>query len=75
MSSALKSDVTPKTAVLYRRSPKTLLEYPPERATFYMQDRLIKLIKCMLSHPSVAFGAGLNKTFAQPKLRPPNLGT
>ena len=66
-----KPDIAPETAVLCRRPPTTLLEHPPKRTT----PNKIDLNVC--SHLSVSLAVGLpgmNKTLAQPKLRPPNLG-
>ena len=56
--SALEPDIAPETAVFRRRPPKTLLEHPPKRATFYMPLRRRKLSTCVWS-PSVAFTVGL----------------
>ena len=79
MSFALEPGIALETAVLRRRLPKTLLEDPPKGITFHIQYRRRKLTKCFYnSHLSVAFAAGLpglHRTLAQPKLRPPNLGT
>ena len=45
--SALEPDIAPETAVLRRRPPKTLLEHPPKRTTFYMLLSRRKLSKCV----------------------------
>ena len=45
--SALEPDIAPETAVLCKRPPKTLLEHPPKRITFYMLLSRRKLSKCM----------------------------
>ena len=63
--SALEPDIAPETAVLRRRPPKTLLEHPPKRKTFYMLLSRRKLSKCM-KLPSMTFlvvgFSGLHKT-------------
>ena len=56
--SALEPDIAPETVVLRRTPPKTLLEHPPKRTTFYMLLSRTKLSKCVYS-PSVAFVVGL----------------
>ena len=43
--SALEPDIAPETAVLRRRPPKTLLEHPPKRTTFYLLVNLRKFSK------------------------------
>ena len=45
--SALEPDIAPETTVLRRRPPKTLLEHPPKRTTFYMLLGRRKLTKCV----------------------------
>ena len=45
--SALERVIAPETAVLRRRPPKTLLEHPPKRTTFYMSLSRRKLSKCV----------------------------
>ena len=45
--SALEPDIAPETAVLRRRPPKTLLEPPTKRTTFYMLRSRKKLSKCV----------------------------
>ena len=45
--SALEPDIAPETAVLRRRPPKTLLEHPPKRTTFYMLPSRRHLSKCV----------------------------
>ena len=45
--SALEPDIAPETAVLRKRPPKTLLEHPPKRTTFYVLLRRRKLSKCV----------------------------
>ena len=45
--SALEPDIAPETAVLRRRPPKTLLEHPPKRTTFYMLLSRRNLSKCV----------------------------
>ena len=63
-SKARTGRFAPETAVLRRGPPKTLLEHPPKRPTFYMLLSRRKLSKCVES-PSVAFVVGfpgLHKT-------------
>ena len=73
----LEPDVAPETAVLLSRPPKPLLEHPPKSTNMYMLLSRRKSTKCVQS-PFCGFVVGfpgLHKTPAEPKSRPPNLGT
>ena len=76
MFSALGPDIAPETAVLRRKPPKTLLEHPPKRTTFYMLLCRRKLTN-VCSHLSVAFVVGFpglhkttKKSTAEPRYIP-----